>query len=172
MATGAGATPYAALQELCAAMSPDPLLPAQPVVGCNNWYYAYGRDFGPDAVLRDAAAIAEFAGDHPGRPFCVVDDGWTEGGGSAPGPPWDTGLPGLFDEMTGLAAGIAEAAGNALVLGCNAVGHHRRPRRPHGLARDHGPAPLADGGRGAHVHVVPALGRVAAASALGGRRRP
>ncbi|MFI0765179.1 hypothetical protein ACH4TQ_09665 [Streptomyces sp. NPDC021218] len=108
VATGADTTPYAALQELCAAMSPDPLLPAQPVVGCNNWYYAYGQDFGPDAVLRDAATIAEFAGDHPVRPFCVVDDGWTEGGGSAPGGPWDTGLPGLFDDMAGLAAGIAD----------------------------------------------------------------
>ncbi|NEW73721.1 hypothetical protein [Streptomyces rhizosphaericus] len=108
VATGADTTPYAALQELCAAMSPDPLVPAQPVVGCNNWYYAYGQDFGPDAVLRDAATIAEFAGDHPVRPFCVVDDGWTEGGGSAPGGPWDTGLPGLFDDMAGLAAGIAD----------------------------------------------------------------
>ncbi|MGP3942034.1 hypothetical protein [Streptomyces sp. 6N106] len=108
VATGADTTPYAALQELCAAMSPDPLVPAQPVVGCNNWYYAYGQDFGPDAVLRDAATIAEFAGDHPVRPFCVVDDGWTQGGGSAPGGPWDTGLPGLFDDMAGLAAGIAD----------------------------------------------------------------
>jgi alpha-galactosidase len=103
-----GSRPYEVLQSLCAAMSPDPLLPGQPVVGCNNWYYAYGRDFGPDAVLRDAATIAEYAGDHPVRPFCVVDDGWTEGGGSAPGGPWDTGLPGVFDDMAGLAAGIAE----------------------------------------------------------------
>ncbi|MFC4468601.1 hypothetical protein ACFPH6_29390 [Streptomyces xiangluensis] len=107
VAADAGTTPYAALQALCAAMSPDPLLPEQPVVGCNNWYYAYGKDFGPDAVLRDAATIAEYAGDHPVRPFCVVDDGWTEGGGSAPGGPWDVGLPGVFDDMAGLAAGIA-----------------------------------------------------------------
>ncbi|WP_198962016.1 hypothetical protein [Pseudonocardia sp. MH-G8] len=102
-----GTSAYAALGALCAAMSPDPLLPEEPVVGCNNWYYAYGRDFGPDAVLRDAATIAEYAGDHPVRPFCVVDDGWTEGGGTAPGGPWDAGLPGLFDDMAGLAAGIA-----------------------------------------------------------------
>lgn len=107
VAAGADTTPYAALQDLCAAMSPDPLLPEHPVVGCNNWYYAYGRDFGPDAVLRDAATIAEYAGDHPVRPFCVVDDGWTEGGGTAPGGPWDSGLPGVFDDMAGLAADIA-----------------------------------------------------------------
>lgn len=156
MATGADTTPYAALQELCAAMSPD----------------TAGTSARTPYCATRPPSPSSFAGDHPVRPFCVVDDGWTEGGGSAPGGPWDTGLPGLFDDMAGLAAGITEAAGNALVLGCNTVGHHRRPGRPHGLARDHGPAPLADGRRGAHVHVVPALGRVAAASALDSRRRP
>lgn len=108
VAADGSVTPYTALRDLCSAMSPDPLLPGQPVVGCNNWYYAYGRDFGPEAVLRDADTIAEYAGDHPVRPFCVVDDGWTEGGGSAPGGPWDTGLPGVFDDMAGLAAGITD----------------------------------------------------------------
>lgn len=108
-AGGLGATPFAALEELCAAMSPDPLLPAGPVVGCNNWYYAYGVGFGPEAVLRDARTIAEYAGDHPVRPYCVVDDGWTEGGGTGPGGPWDCGLPGVFDDMAGLAAGIGAA---------------------------------------------------------------
>ena len=99
--------PFAALGELCAAMSPDPLLPGTPVVGCNNWYYAYGRGFGPEAVLRDARTLVEYADGHRVRPFCVIDDGWTEGGGTAPGGPWDRGLPGVFDDMPGLAAAIA-----------------------------------------------------------------
>jgi alpha-galactosidase len=106
----AGTSPFAVLGALCEAMSPDPLLPASPVVGCNNWYYAYGVGFDPAAVLRDARTIAEYAGDHPVRPYCVVDDGWTEGGGTGPGGPWDVGLPGVFDDMAGLAADI-EAAG-------------------------------------------------------------
>lgn len=97
--TASAATPFTAHETLCAAMSPDPVLPATPIVGSNNWYYAYGKGFGPDAVLRDAKTIVEFADGHPVRPYCVIDDGWTEGGGSAPGGPWDTGLPGVFDDM-------------------------------------------------------------------------
>lgn len=104
--TARAATPYAAHAALCARMSPDPLLPATPVVGSNNWYYAYGRDFGPDAVLRDARTLVAYADGHPVQPYCVIDDGWTEGGGSAPGGPWDVGLPGLFDDMAGMAASI------------------------------------------------------------------
>ncbi|MET9041102.1 alpha-amylase family protein [Streptomyces mirabilis] len=101
-------TPYAAHEALCAVMSPDPLLPATPVVGCNNWYYAYGKGFGPDAVLRDAETIVEYADGHPVHPYCVIDDGWTQGGGSAPGGPWDAGLPGVFDDMQEMASRIAE----------------------------------------------------------------
>lgn len=104
--TAHAATPYRAHTELCDRMSPAPSLPATPVVGSNNWYYAYGRDFGPDAVLRDARTVVEYADGHSVRPYCVIDDGWTEGGGTAPGGPWDTGLPGLFDDMAGVAAEI------------------------------------------------------------------
>ncbi|WP_049577834.1 hypothetical protein [Streptomyces sp. SBT349] len=102
-----GERPFAALGELCAALCPEPLLPPEPVVGSNNWYYAYGRGFGPEAVLRDARTVVEYAGGHRVRPFCVIDDGWTEGGGTAPGGPWDRGLPGVFDDMAGMAAAVA-----------------------------------------------------------------
>ncbi|MFJ4837501.1 hypothetical protein [Streptomyces sp. NPDC088746] len=101
-------SPFAAHRDLSSAMSPDPLLPAEPVVGCNNWYYAYGKGFGPNAVLRDARTVVEYADGHPVRPYCVIDDGWTEGGGSAPGGPWDRGLPGVFDDMADVAARIRE----------------------------------------------------------------
>ncbi|MFR9727493.1 hypothetical protein ACL02R_29650 [Streptomyces sp. MS19] len=107
LASDAG--PFAALGELCDALSPDPLLPPGPVVGSNNWYYAYGRGFGPEAVLRDARTVVAYADGHPVRPYCVIDDGWTEGGGSAPGGPWDRGLPGVFDDMAGMAEAIAAA---------------------------------------------------------------
>ncbi|MFJ9542761.1 hypothetical protein ACIRPX_36700 [Streptomyces sp. NPDC101225] len=106
--TASASSPYAAHEALCSVMSADPLLPATPVVGSNNWYYAYGRGFGPDAVLRDARTIVEYADGHPVRPYCVIDDGWTEDGGSAPGGPWDRGLPGVFDDMPEMAARIEE----------------------------------------------------------------
>ncbi|WP_329352089.1 hypothetical protein OG226_42630 [Streptomyces sp. NBC_01261] len=42
------------------------------------------------------------------RPYRVIDDGWTEGGGSAPGGPLDTGLPGVFEDMAEMSARVAE----------------------------------------------------------------
>ncbi|WP_205315631.1 hypothetical protein [Nonomuraea lactucae] len=95
------APPFQALGELCGALSPDATLPSGPLVGCNNWYYAYGKGFGPEAVLRDARTIVEYADGHPVRPYCVIDDGWTEHCG-----PWDRGLPGVFDDMAGIAEQI------------------------------------------------------------------
>jgi alpha-galactosidase len=99
-------TPMAAHRRLCRAMCDDPLLPSGPVVGANNWYYAYGRDFGPREVLRDADTIVELAGGSPVRPYCVVDAGWNPGG-VAPGGPWTAGIPGLFDDMAALAKEIS-----------------------------------------------------------------
>lgn len=104
------ASAYDAQRALCQAMCDDPLLPDGPLVGANNWYYAYGVDFGPREVLTDARTIVELADGHPVRPFSVVDAGWSVGG-VAPGGPWTEGIPGLFDDMPGLAAKIrAEGA--------------------------------------------------------------
>ncbi|HZC26459.1 MAG TPA: hypothetical protein VE287_05505 [Actinopolymorphaceae bacterium] len=96
-------------RRLTMAMAPDPLpisAVGRPLVGCNNWYYAYGENFGPAQILRDAETIVSYADGHPVRPYCVVDAGWTPGG-HAPGGPWTAGLEGVFDNMPGLAADIA-----------------------------------------------------------------
>ena len=101
---------YAAQGVLCRTLCDDALLPDEPLVGANNWYYAYGENFGPKEVLTDARTIVELADGHPVRPFSVVDAGWSVGGG-APGGPWTEGIPGLFDDMPGLASAIrAEGA--------------------------------------------------------------
>lgn len=101
-----GESAWTVHQRLCAALCPDPL-PGRPLVGANNWYYAYGKDFGPDNVINDARTIVELADGHPVRPYSVVDAGWSVGGG-APGGPWTHGIPGLFDDMPGLATAIRE----------------------------------------------------------------
>lgn len=98
--------PFAVQQRFMAMLCTDPPRPVGPIVGCNNWYYAYGRDFSPAHILRDAETVVGLAGGHPVRPYAVVDAGWSPGG-VCPGGPWDRGLPGLFDDMPGLAAGIA-----------------------------------------------------------------
>ena len=105
--------PYATQCALAAAVCHDPL-PVGPLVGCNNWYYAYGRDFDAAAVVRDARTLAELVGDHPVRPFGVVDDGWsvdgTADGRKGSGGPWDVGRPLEFPAMGEVAAAIAAEA--------------------------------------------------------------
>ncbi len=97
---------------LAEAVCPAPL-PVGPLVGANNWYYAYGQGFGLDAVLRDARMICDLAGDHPVRPYAVVDDGWSvdgvAAGRGASGGPWAVGH-GDFADMASVAAAI-EAEG-------------------------------------------------------------
>ncbi|MGQ7351764.1 hypothetical protein ACUN7V_13995 [Quadrisphaera oryzae] len=105
---GGGA--FAAQRALAHLQCPDPLLPTTPLVGANNWYYAYGRGFGLEAVVRDARTVSDLAGDHPVRPFGVIDDGWSVGGVAdgrqASGGPWDAGRPQTFPDLAEAAAAV------------------------------------------------------------------
>jgi alpha-galactosidase len=105
MESSQGESPFAFLKRFCGSLCDSPRLPRDPVVGNNNWYYAYGTDFDAQTMLRDAEFLAELAGSHPVRPFCVIDAGWTAGGG-CPGGPWTHGLPDKFPDMPGLAAAM------------------------------------------------------------------
>jgi len=106
-------TPWQTLEAAVAAMSsrlparPEPVSDPGPVVGANNWYYAYGVGFDEKAVLQDAATVVELADGHPVKPFSVVDDGWNPGGPGSGGP-WDSGTPGLFEDMAATAAAVKE----------------------------------------------------------------
>ena len=97
--------PWLVLGALLDRLHLEPVRSPGPLVGSNNWYYAYGKGFGPESVLGDARTIVEYADGHPVRPFCVIDDGWNVGGAEGGGP-WDAGTPGLFDDLPGLAAEI------------------------------------------------------------------
>lgn len=109
VATRTEGAPGDVVAELCTSLADDlELREIGPVIGANNWYHAYGRDFDADAVLRDADTIATLASGHDYRPFSVVDAGWARGG-EAHGGPWKSGLPGRFDEMGALADRIAQA---------------------------------------------------------------
>jgi alpha-galactosidase len=104
----AGGAPFAAQAELTAAMAPPSPIAVGPVVGSNNWYYAYGQGFDADAVVRDARTIVELAAGHPVQPFAVIDAGWGEGNGSADGGPFDRGK-GSFRDMAAVADRIRHA---------------------------------------------------------------
>jgi alpha-galactosidase len=99
-------TPFAALHTFCRQMCPGPLMPAQPVYGTNDWYWAYGNNSAA-SVLADAGHVAELSPSGANRPYAVIDDGWQpERGAAQQGVGlWDRGnerfpdLPGLADAM-------------------------------------------------------------------------
>ena len=72
-----GETPLGAARAFCRAMCDKPILPAKPLYGSNNWYYAYGRNTSAEASLKDAALMAELMPPNAeNRPFVVIDMGW------------------------------------------------------------------------------------------------
>ncbi len=101
--SGEEESPMAALRRFCRLLCPAPRPAPAPVCGNNNWYYAYGLNFDADAMRRDAAFLAELAGGHKNRPYCVIDAGWSAGS-TVPGGPWTAGDPKRFPDMPGLAA--------------------------------------------------------------------
>ncbi len=98
---------YDSTRTLCAMMCPDPRLPAEPVYGINNWYYAYGNSSDRE-ILRDVEILANLSAGISVRPFAVIDDGWQIAHtGSYNGGPWDRGND-AFPDMKVLANRIKE----------------------------------------------------------------
>ncbi|BDZ47912.1 hypothetical protein GCM10025867_01530 [Frondihabitans sucicola] len=111
--TVAGGDPDDVHRALAVALAGGRALPSRgPTVGSNNWYYAYGEGFGPDAVIDDARLVVELADDHPVKPYGVIDDGWNPGGPGSGGP-WDAGTPGLFDDMSDVAGRVMQVGARA-----------------------------------------------------------
>lgn len=110
-----GLSAFAAQCELMGLLCRDPLMPEHPVVGANNWYYAYGKGLDVETVLRDAWLISQYAGPGPRRPYAVLDDGWSPSGVAdgfaASGGPWDAGRDPEFTRLAELPGAVcAEGA--------------------------------------------------------------
>ncbi len=102
-----GESPIDAARSFCTAMCEHPILPAAPVYGSNNWYYAYGNNTSAERSLRDAQLLAELVPSNiSNRPFCVIDMGWhaaREGAGPAQQTSTDyPDMPGLAQKMRAL----------------------------------------------------------------------
>jgi len=82
-----GETPFEAARAFCKMLCAAPRLPARPVYGGNDWYYAYGSN-SQEQILDDAALIAELAPTGGNRPFMVIDSGWQLGYPGCSGGPW------------------------------------------------------------------------------------
>jgi alpha-galactosidase len=96
-----GQHPQEAISALCRKMCPHPRLPAGPIYGTNDWYYAYGRNTAAN-ILRDTDLVVELAPTSGARPFSVIDGGWEGDGTTARGQQPNPNFP----DMAGLAEEI------------------------------------------------------------------
>lgn len=97
---------FHALHAFCQQMCPVPRLPAQPVYGHNDWYYAYGHNSAAQ-IMSDCQRIVSLSPTGPNRPFTVIDDGW-ENDGNDGHSSWEHGNA-KFPDMAGLAHDIKQA---------------------------------------------------------------
>jgi len=70
-----GETPFATDRRFCRILCDTPRLPAQPVYGINDWYFAYGNN-SKQLILETTKSMVGLATDTRNRPFSVIDDGW------------------------------------------------------------------------------------------------
>ncbi|HUX33417.1 MAG TPA: hypothetical protein VMV51_06050 [Gemmatimonadaceae bacterium] len=101
-----GESPFAAQHAFCAQMCAAPRLPAAPVYGHNDWYYAYG-DNSAATMRADAEHIVELSPPLGNRPFVVIDDGWQPGRGASKdgAGTWNRGNE-KFPDIPGLLADV------------------------------------------------------------------
>jgi alpha-galactosidase len=71
-----GENPFHTDIRFCKMMCPDPKLPAQPVYGINDWYFAYGNN-SRELILETTGMMADLAPNHTNKPFSVIDMGWS-----------------------------------------------------------------------------------------------
>ena len=104
-----GESSFAALRAFCATMCAKPRLPASPIYGSNDWYWAYGKN-SADTVVTDAQHIVELSPTGRNRPFVVIDDGWqpVRGQSRTGVGTWDRGNE-KFPDMSGLAQAVGRA---------------------------------------------------------------
>ncbi|MGG6311010.1 hypothetical protein [Paenibacillus macerans] len=102
-----GVEPFEAAAAFCRAMCPRPRLPAEPVHGGNDWYYAYGNN-SAELIAEHAELVALLSQGNAVRPFMVIDNGWQpEHAADYNGGPWDRGNV-KFGSMAEIAGRIKE----------------------------------------------------------------
>jgi alpha-galactosidase len=104
-----GESAFAAIHDFCRSMCANPRLPAAPIYGSNDWYWAYGKN-SADTVMSDVGHIVELSPTGSNRPFAVIDDGWQPGRGAdkTGAGTWDHGNE-KFGDMAALASRMKSA---------------------------------------------------------------
>ena len=78
-----GESAFAAIHAFCKQMCAAPRVPAAPVYGSNDWYYAYGHNSAATGAGRRAITSSNSRPPDANRPFVVIDDGWQPGRGAS-----------------------------------------------------------------------------------------
>ena len=94
--------PYEAAVRLCKKMCKNSLLPAKPVYGINDWYYAYGTS-SRESILRDTKLLMSLSPNDGNPPYAVIDDGWQQTyapGMDNDGGPWSEANERFLDMKT------------------------------------------------------------------------
>jgi alpha-galactosidase len=106
-----GESAAAAAHAFCRQMCAAPRLPAAPVYGHNDWYWAYGNNSATSALI-DAQRVVELSPTGTNRPFVVIDDGWQPGRGTSKNGAgtWDRGNE-RFPDLPGLVTQVRSAGG-------------------------------------------------------------
>lgn len=82
---------FESLSDFCGEMCVRQCRYTEPVIGGNDWYYAYGNN-SKDLVLENCRLLHDLCENIEVKPWMVVDDGWqAEHSVSYNGGPWDRG---------------------------------------------------------------------------------
>lgn len=72
-----GENPWHTDIRFCKLMCDKPKLPAKPVYGINDWYFAYGNN-SKDLILEHTRMMADLVTNWDNAPFSVIDMGWSQ----------------------------------------------------------------------------------------------
>jgi alpha-galactosidase len=70
-----GENTFYTARRFCGIMCPEARLPAKPIYGINDWYFAYGNN-SYDLIVQQTTLMGSLVSDTDNRPFSVVDAGW------------------------------------------------------------------------------------------------
>jgi alpha-galactosidase len=103
-----GENAFYTARRFCGMMCPVTRLPAKPVYGINDWYFAYGNN-SYDLIIQHTTLLADLVTNTNNRPFSVVDDGWAGYASGESGYRDDYSRPNAkFKDMAKLAVNIEQ----------------------------------------------------------------
>ncbi|MBR3681218.1 MAG: hypothetical protein IKL79_04360 [Clostridia bacterium] len=70
-----GEDAYTVAKRFSAMLCDAPVLPAEPIFGVNNWYWAYGK-ISKESIREETDYLMQMCTGAKHRPYMIIDDGW------------------------------------------------------------------------------------------------